>query len=64
MKIDEVRKRLGSEESWKKFDEWMHGQTIGTYPDGSINIHECDVEAFERMLRTGYDRQKDPIAWD
>jgi len=64
MRIEEVKKRLGSKENWERFDKWMTGQTISAYPDGSTNIYECDVEAFEKMLKTGYDRQKDPIAWD
>lgn len=63
MTLDEARRKIGTE-NWDAFNHWMRGQTIGTYLDGTTNIYECDVEAFLELLRSGYDRQQDPIAWD
>lgn len=63
MTEEQVIKLIG-EENWDKFLNWMSGQTVGMYPDGSFNYYECDVEAFCEKLRSGYDRQKDPHAWD
>ena len=57
-------KQLIGKENWSKFIHWMRGQTCGMYPDGSTNYYECDVKAFKTKLDTGYDRQKDPLAWD
>jgi hypothetical protein len=52
------------EENWKKFCNWMYGQTIGLNSDGSIDYYNCDVKAFKTLLDKGYDRQSDPFAWD
>lgn len=59
----QVKKIIGKK-NWKSFLKWMRGQTMGIYPDGSTDYYECDVSAFKRKLDTGYDRQKDLMAWD
>lgn len=59
----EVIKLIG-EEKWDDFLRWMSGQTVGVAKDGSTIYYDCDVEAFVHKLKTGYDRQKDPLAWD
>lgn len=58
-----VKETIGTN-NWQRFCEWMRGQTCGVYPDGTTNYYECDVDAFKRKITTGYDRQKDPMAWD
>lgn len=63
MKAEEVKKEIG-ESNWDKFCEWMYGQTVGINEDGSFDYYACDVMAFKEKLLTGYDRQKDPKAWD
>jgi len=63
MREQEVKKLIG-EKNWKDFCEWMRGQTAGIYPDGETDYYNCDVQAFIRKLKTGYDRQKDPATWD
>lgn len=45
MRKEEVIKRI-SKKNWKKFCEFMEGQTVGTYPDGETDFYECDVENF------------------
>ena len=59
MREKEIKDRF-----WKMFEEWMAGQTCGVYPNGELDYYECDVDAFFTKLKTGYDRQKDPMAWD
>lgn len=34
------------EENWEDFQEWMTGQTVGIYPDGSTNYYASDVARF------------------
>jgi len=63
MRIKDVEKLIGKE-NMPAFYRWMHGQTVGIYGDGETNYYDWDVEAFKRLLDTGYDRQKDPYAWD
>ena len=63
MTEQEVKKRIGKK-NWKAFCKWMYGQTLGVNEDGSIDYFECDVEAFEYKLKTGWDRQKSKFAWD
>ncbi len=63
MRKKEIIQMIG-EEIWNDFSEWMAGQTVGIYEDGEINYYCCDVEAFNRKLITGYDRQQDLMAWD
>ncbi len=58
----EVIKRIGKS-NWKKFCKWMYGQTMGL-KDGKPDYYECDVEAFVKKIKTGYDRQADPLAMD
>ena len=50
--------------NWKKFCKWIIGRTVGMNSDGSIDYYEWDVQAFKTLLDSGYDRQKDPLAWD
>ena len=59
----EVKEKIGRK-NWTAFNKWMGGQTTGTYPDGTTDFYECDVNAFIVRLEGGYDRQKDPIARD
>lgn len=33
---------------FKKFEEWMTGQTVGVNPDGSIDYYDYDVERYAR----------------
>lgn len=63
MNEKEVKEYIGSK-NWKAFFRWMGGQTCGVNKDGSTNYYQHDVEAFKTKLETGYDRQKDPMAWD
>jgi hypothetical protein len=63
MTEQQVKKKIGNK-NWEKFCEWMTGQTIGLNEDGTTDFYECDVEAFMQKLKTGYDRQDDPLAWD
>ncbi len=63
MKEQEVKDYIG-EENWEDFCDWMCGQTMGINEDGSTDYYECDVEAFKHKLKTGYNRQSDPCAWD
>ena len=63
MREKEVKQKIG-EKNWFKFLEWMTGQTYGIYPDGEADFYENDVDAFATKLTLGYDRQKNPFAWD
>ena len=47
MKTKDVEKLLKKHgKIWDEFAEFMHGQTVGTYPDGETNWYDCDVERF------------------
>lgn len=59
----EVIRRIGKS-NWKRFMDWMQGQTLSAYPNGQTNFYDHDVEAFCKKLKTGYDRQKDGLRWD
>lgn len=49
MTISEAKNRIESAGgSWDVFNEWMTGQTVGIYPDGSTDIYEYDVNRFIR----------------
>ena len=63
MSEQEVKDKIGKE-NWSKFIGWMRGQTCSMYEDGTTNFYDHDVEAFATKLKTGYDRQQDPMAWD
>lgn len=63
MREKEVKELIGKE-NWEGFCKWMTGQTLGIYPDGAADIYECDVRTYMRKLKTGYDRQENPFAWD
>ena len=63
MREKEVKELIG-EENWEAFDQWMTGQTVGTYPGGETDYYRHDVKAFLDKLKTGYDRQQDPVGWD
>ena len=45
MRKKEVIKMIG-EEHWEEFQEFMVGQTVGTYKNGDTNFYEIDVENF------------------
>lgn len=34
--------------TWKHFNEWMRGQTVGLNEDGSADYYEYDVNRFIR----------------
>jgi hypothetical protein len=63
MREKEIENLIGKE-NMPQFYSWMSGQTCGVYPDGDTDYYACDVEAFRTKLKTGYDRQDDPLAWD
>ena len=47
MRESEVKKLLKENKlSWKEFKDWMRGQTIGVYSDGSPDYYDWDVERF------------------
>jgi len=47
MKKEEVTKRIGKNR-WKKFLDFMKGQTVGINPDESFDYYERDVKNFLR----------------
>ena len=55
MNKSEVIKRIGKKH-WKKFWEFMEGQTVSKYKNGSTNFYEIDVKNF---LRKPKDRFSD-----
>lgn len=63
MYAKEVLKIIGAK-NWDKFSNWMMGQTMGMYPDGSWNYYSHDVKAFKAILDGKADRQKNPLTWD
>lgn len=40
---------------FEDFVEWMDGQTIGMYPDGSTNWYVYDVDRYVRGKRVVHD---------
>ncbi len=62
MTEQEVKDYIG-EDFWDEFCYWITGQTCGLNEDGTSDYYDWDVEAFKRILETGYDRQEGP-AWD
>ena len=40
---------------FEDFVEWMDGQTIGMYPDGSTNWYVWDVDRYVRGKRVVHD---------
>lgn len=63
MRSSEVKELIG-EKNYAGFIHWMRGQTCGLYPDGGTDFYDCDVKAYMKKLKSGYDRQNDPDAWD
>ena len=61
MTKQEVIKKIGKE-NWDAFLDWMRGQTVA-FINGEVHYYDCDVEAFIRKMKTGYDRQ-DTVMWD
>ena len=55
MRESEVKKLLKENNlSWMEFKDWMRGQTVGIYPDGSLNYYDWDVGRFiegEKILK-------------
>jgi len=45
VRLEKAKKLIGKKD-WKEFEEYMNGQTVGIYPDGTTNFYECDVEQF------------------
>ena len=48
--------------SWKVFDKWMRGQTMGLNKDGSVDIYDYDVNRFIRM--NGNPKNETNFEWD
>lgn len=46
MTTEEAQGIIG--DRWEEFLDWMQGQTVGMYPDGSTNWYEYDVMRFMR----------------
>lgn len=63
MRKKTILKRIGKK-NWSDFKMFMYGQTVGMYKDGEINYYACDVSAFMDIIKNGYNRQLDPMAWD
>jgi len=63
MNKKEVENKIGKE-NWDLFCRWIYGQTYGMNDDGTPNYFECDVYSFLYKIKTGYDRQTDPLLWD
>ena len=38
--------------TWRHFNEWMFGQTIGLNEDGTLDYYEWDVDRFIRNFGT------------
>lgn len=47
MNKEEVIEKIGAKR-WKEFCEFMIGQTVGSYANGSLDYYEIDVENFLR----------------
>ena len=52
MQKEDVIGKIGAK-NWKEFERFMIGQTVGTYPDGTADYYECDVENFLHKKVTG-----------
>jgi len=49
MTTEEAKKQIKKAGgSWKVFNSWMRGQTVGMNEDGSEDIYDYDVERFIR----------------
>lgn len=49
MREEEVKKRIKEAGgSWDVFCDWMAGQTVSGYEDGTVNWYEYDVMRFIR----------------
>jgi len=47
MNEQEVKKLLKEHKlTWKEFNEWLKGQTVGVNTDGSTDYYSWDVERF------------------
>ena len=60
---EEVKKRIKEAGgSIEVFSKWMRGQTVGMYPDGSVDYYEYDVD---RFIRYNCNPDNEPIEeWD
>ncbi len=63
MRVEEARKKVKEAGgSWEVFENWMVGQTIGVYDDGTPNIYDWDVD---RFIRYKCDPDNEPLEeWD
>ena len=63
MRENEARQRIkdaGGE--WNTFMDWMRGQTLGLYDDGSTDFYDYDVN---RFIRYKCNPANEPIKdWD
>ena len=45
----QVKERVGTA-LFPVFMKWMRGQTVGTYPDGTPDYYDIDVEGFTTQV--------------
>ena len=48
MNEKEVKEFIG-EDNFSDFIEWMHGQTVSMYEDGSTDYYSWDVKRFKEI---------------
>ena len=46
--------KIVGKDRWKEFQKFMIGQTVSSYPDGSIDYYECDVNNFLRKPKNRF----------
>jgi hypothetical protein len=52
MNKKEIIKKIGSN-NWKKFINYIRGQTVNINTDGTIDYNTCDVERFSNNIKGG-----------
>ena len=63
MRIEEAKKKINEAGgSWRIFQKFMNGQTMGIDDKGFVDIYDWDVE---RFIRYNCDPSNEPIEeWD
>ena len=47
MRLEDVKKKLKDGGlKWTSFKSWIRGQTVGIYPDGSLDYYDWDVQRY------------------
>ena len=55
MNETKVRELLKEHDAtWKDFEEFMHGQTVGINEDGSIDYYDSDIERYLASKYRGF----------